>query len=58
MATGAAAIAGLFWLTKARIRRIAPYFPLCHRVRRTDDQRVVNGTIHVMHLRRARRRDG
>ncbi|WP_424136156.1 hypothetical protein [Roseomonas chloroacetimidivorans] len=51
-------MAGLFWLTKAPIRRIAPYFPLCHRVRRTDDQRVVNGIIHVMNFRRARRRGG
>ena len=25
----------LFWLTKAQVRRIAPYFPLSHGVLRT-----------------------
>jgi transposase len=45
MAAGSAAMADLLWLTKAQIRRIAPYFPLSHRVLRVD-QRVVSGIIH------------
>ena len=36
-------MADLFWLMKAQIRRIAPYFPLSHGVPRVDDQRVVGG---------------
>ena len=35
----------LFWLTKAPIQRIAPYFPLSHEVPQVDDQRVVSGVI-------------
>src|SRR3954470_11560239 len=41
-------MADLFWLTKAQIQRIAPYFPLSHGVPRVDDQRVVSGIIHVL----------
>ena len=41
-------MADLFWLTRAQIRRIAPYFPLSHGVPRVDDQRVVSGIIHVI----------
>lgn len=41
-------MADLFWLTKAQIRRITPYFPLSHGVPRVDDQRVVSGIIHVV----------
>ena len=41
-------MADLFWLTKAQIRRIAPYFPLSHGVPRVDDQRVVSGILHVI----------
>ncbi|WP_201306202.1 transposase [Roseomonas harenae] len=41
-------MANLFWLTKAQIQRISPYFPLSHGVLRIDDQRVVRGIIHVM----------
>lgn len=41
-------MADLFWLTKAQIRRITPYFPLSHGVPRVDDQRVVSGIIHVI----------
>ncbi|WP_198384841.1 transposase [Roseomonas sp. KE2513] len=41
-------MADLFWLTKAQIRRIAPYFPLSHAVPRVDDQWVVSGILHVI----------
>jgi len=41
-------MADLFWLTKAQIRRIEPYFPLSHGVPRVDDQRVVSGILHVI----------
>ena len=33
-------MADLFWLTKAKIRRIAPYFALSRGVPPADDQRV------------------
>ena len=41
-------MADLFWLTRAQVRRIAPYFPLSHGVPRVDDQRVVSGILHVI----------
>ena len=41
-------MADLFWLTKAQIRRIAPYFSLSHGVPRVDNQRVVSGIIYVI----------
>ncbi|MDB5368991.1 MAG: putative transposase for insertion sequence element, partial [Roseomonas sp.] len=41
-------MADMFWLTKARIQRIAPYSPLSHGVPRVDDQRVVSGILHVI----------
>ena len=41
-------MAGLFWLTKVQIRRIAPCFPLSHGVPRVDDQRVLGGILHVI----------
>ena len=41
-------MAGLVWLTKAQIRRIAPWFPLLHGLPRVDGQRVVSGVIHVI----------
>jgi putative transposase len=41
-------MADLFWLTKAQVRRIAPYFPLSHGVPRVDDRRVVSGILHVI----------
>ena len=41
-------MADLFWLTKAQVWRIAPYFPLPHGVPRVDDQRVVSGVLHVI----------
>ena len=48
MVAGGAARADLFWLTKAQIRRIAPYFPLSHGEPRVDDQPVVRGILHVI----------
>jgi putative transposase len=41
-------MADMFWLTKARIQRISPYFPLSHGVPRVDDQRVVSGILRVI----------
>jgi len=41
-------MAHLFRLTKAQVRRIAPYFPLSHGVPRVDDRRVVSGILHVI----------
>ena len=38
----------LFWLSRAQVRRIQPYFPLSHGVPRVDDQRVVSGILHVI----------
>ncbi|PZP41275.1 MAG: hypothetical protein DI601_21790 [Azospirillum brasilense] len=48
MVAGVAVMADLFWLTKAQIRRITPYFPLSHGMPRVDDQRVVSGILHVI----------
>jgi putative transposase len=48
MAAGGATMADLFWLTKAQIHRITPYFLLSHEVPRVDDQRVVSGILHVI----------
>ncbi len=44
-------MADLFWLTRAEIRRIAPFFPLSHGVPRVDDHRVVGGIIHMVRNR-------
>ena len=41
-------MADLFWLTRAQLRRIAPFFPLSHGVPRVDDRRVVSGILHVI----------
>jgi transposase len=41
-------MADLFWLTKAQIRRVAPYFPLLHGVPWVDDQLVVSGILHLI----------
>jgi putative transposase len=38
----------IFWLSKAQVERIRPYFPLSHGVPRVDDRRVVSGIIHVL----------
>ncbi len=39
----------LFWLSKAQLARIEPYFPLAHGVPRVDDRKVVSGIIFVIH---------
>ena len=41
-------MADQFWLTRAPLARIAPFFPLSHGVPRVDDRRVVSGIIHVI----------
>jgi transposase len=38
----------LFWLSKAQMRRIEPYFPLSHGIPRVDDRRVISGIIFVI----------
>lgn len=41
-------MADLFWLTRAQLGRIAPFFPLSHGVPRVDDRRVISGILHVI----------
>jgi len=41
-------MADLFWLSKAQLAKIEPYFPLAHGVPRVDDRRVVSGIIFVI----------
>jgi putative transposase len=43
-----AAMGDLFWLSRAQLRRIEPYFPLSHGVPRVDDHRVISGIIFVL----------
>ena len=38
----------LFWLSKAQMGRIEPFFPASHGVPRVDDRRVVSGIIFVI----------
>jgi putative transposase len=38
----------LFWLSRAQLRRIEPYFPLSHGVPRVDDHKVISGIIFVL----------
>lgn len=38
----------LFWLSRAQLRRIEPYFPLSHGVPRVDDHMVISGIIFVL----------
>jgi putative transposase len=38
----------LFWLSKAQMRRIEPYFPLSHGIPRVDDRRVISGIVFVI----------
>jgi hypothetical protein len=40
---GGVVMSDLFWLSKAQMRRIEPYFPLSHGIPRVDDRRVVSG---------------
>jgi transposase len=36
-----------FWLTKAQLKRIEPFFPRTRGIPRVDDRRVVSGIVHV-----------
>ena len=38
----------LFWLSRAQMKRIAPFFPLSHGVPRVDDHRVLSGIVFVI----------
>jgi len=38
----------LFWLSRAQMRRIEPYFPLSHGVARVDDLRLISGIVLVI----------
>jgi transposase len=42
------AMSDLFWLTRAQLARLEPYFPLSHGKPRVDDLRVISGTIFVI----------
>jgi putative transposase len=37
-----------FWLTKAQLKRIEPFFPRTRGIPRVDDPRVVSGIVHVI----------
>ena len=37
-----------FWLTKAQLRRIGPFYPRTRGIPRVDDRRVVSGIVHVI----------
>ena len=37
-----------FWLTKAQLKRLEPFFPRTRGVPRVDDRRVVSGIVHVI----------
>jgi hypothetical protein len=37
-----------FWLTKAQLKRLGPFFPRTRGVPRVDDRRVVSGIVHVI----------
>ena len=41
-------MSALFWLSKAQMHRIEPYFPLPHGMARVDDRRVISGIIFVI----------
>jgi putative transposase len=47
-AQGGVAMADLFLLSEAHMRRIEPYFPLSHGIPRVDDRRVVCGIVFVI----------
>ena len=37
-----------FWLTKAQLKRVEPFFPRTRGIPRVDDRRVVSGIAHVI----------
>jgi len=41
-------MSNLFWLSRAQMRRIEPFFPLSHGIPRVDDRRVISGIIFVI----------
>jgi transposase len=47
-AHGGVAMADLFLLSEAQMRRIEPYFPLSHGIARVDDRRVISAIIFVI----------
>jgi transposase len=47
-ARGGVAMTDLFLLSEAQMRRIEPFFPLSHGVRRVDDRRVISGIVFVI----------
>jgi putative transposase len=42
------AMADLFLLSKAQMRRIERYFPLSYGIARVDDRRVISGIVFVI----------
>ena len=47
-ARGGVAMADLFLLSEAQMRRIERYFPLSHGIARVDDRRVISGIVFVI----------
>ena len=41
-------MADVFLLSPAQMKRIKPFFPLCHGIPRVDDRRVVSGIVFVI----------
>ena len=37
-----------FWLTKAQLKRIEPFFPRTRGIPRVDDRRLISGIVHVI----------
>jgi putative transposase len=37
-----------FWLTKAQLKHLEPFFPQTRGIPRVDDRRVVSGIVHVI----------
>ncbi len=37
-----------FWLSRAQMRRIEPFFPLSHGIPKVDDRRIVSGIVYVI----------
>lgn len=38
----------VYWLSKAQLLKMKPYFPVSHGVKRVDDRRVISGIIYVI----------
>jgi transposase len=38
----------VFWLTRAQLVKMKPYFPVSHGIGRVDDRRVISGIIYVI----------